>query len=50
MNNGTFAAVTLGDAMSRQSSGTFREHFDTPTCEPAEAAAYVNCGEGEWAA
>ena len=49
MNNGTYAATTLGDAMSRQSSGSFTEHADEDVMG-AEAAAYANCGEGEWAA
>lgn len=28
MNNGTYAATTLGDAMSYQSSGSFEERTD----------------------
>jgi hypothetical protein len=43
VNNGTYAAMTLGDAMSRQSSGSFAECADQ---EPAETAAYVSGTEG----
>ncbi len=48
MNNGTYAATTLGDAMSRQPSGSFTEHAsrDTPSREPVEAAAHVSGNEG----
>jgi hypothetical protein len=46
VNNGTYAAMTLGDAMRRQSSGSWTDSTAEDAMGP-EAAAYVSCGEGE---
>ena len=44
VNNGTYAAMTLGDAMSCQSSGSFAEPAETASSDGDELAALG--GEG----
>lgn len=44
MNNGTYRAMTLGDAMSHQSSGSFAEPDETASSDGDKLAALG--GEG----